>query len=127
LNHYIQFETISLQSGKHLSPAQQKKNDATQLSKKNLPGEEVILLDEKGKEMTSVEFSALLKEKMNAGLKSLCFVIGGAYGFDESVYEGKSMLSLSKMTLPHQLAKIFYIEQLYRAFTIIKNEKYHHG
>ncbi|MBA2423291.1 MAG: 23S rRNA (pseudouridine(1915)-N(3))-methyltransferase RlmH, partial [Chitinophagales bacterium] len=69
----------------------------------------------------------LLMKKMNSGTKGLCFVVGGAYGFHKSIYDKSSlMISLSKMTLPHQLAKIVFIEQLYRSFTIIKNEKYHH-
>jgi len=88
--------------------------------------EDLILLDERGKEFSSLELSEFLQKKMNAS-KNSCFVIGSAYGFDESLKKKSSlMISLSKMTLPHQLAKVIFAEQLYRAFTILRNEKYHH-
>ncbi len=87
----------------------------------------VILLDENGKEFSSVNFSAYLQKRMNTGLKRLVFIIGGPYGFSTEVYSrANSKLSLSKMTFSHQMIRVFFIEQLYRAFTILRNEPYHH-
>lgn len=108
-----------------LKPASLKEEAASVLHKTG-SGFELILLEEHGKEFTSVQFADWLGRKMNAS-KNLCFVIGSAYGFDDSLKEkATQLISLSKMTLPHQLAKVVFIEQLYRAFTILKNEKYHH-
>ena len=87
----------------------------------------LILLDENGKEMNSIGFSNFLQKQMNSGLKQLVFVIGGPYGFSEAVYKkAVGTLSLSKMTFSHQMVRLFMIEQLYRGFTILKNEPYHH-
>lgn len=87
----------------------------------------VFLLDEKGKEYSSVEFSGFLTKQMNAGISSLAFVIGGPFGFSEEVRKvADGSMALSKMTFPHQLVRVIFLEQLYRAFTILKNEKYHH-
>lgn len=87
----------------------------------------VVLLDEKGKEFRSVEFANFLQKRMNAGLKQLVFVIGGPYGFSDEVKKRcDSKLSLSKMTFSHQLVRVLFAEQLYRAFTILKGEPYHH-
>ena len=87
----------------------------------------VKLLDENGKEFSSVNFSAYLQKRMNTGLKRLVFIIGGPYGFSTEVYSrANSKLSLSKMTFSHQMIRVFFIEQLYRAFTILRNEPYHH-
>ena len=87
----------------------------------------MILLDENGKEMNSIGFSNFLQKQMNSGLKQLVFVIGGPYGFSEAVYKkAVGTLSLSKMTFSHQMVRLFMIEQLYRGFTILKNEPYHH-
>jgi 23S rRNA (pseudouridine1915-N3)-methyltransferase len=87
----------------------------------------LILLDENGKEMNSIEFSSFLQKQMNSGIKQLVFVIGGPYGFSEAVYKKASgTLALSKMTFSHQMVRLFVIEQLYRGFTILKNEPYHH-
>jgi 23S rRNA (pseudouridine1915-N3)-methyltransferase len=84
-------------------------------------------LDDKGKHFTSIEFSEYLQKKMNTGLKQLVFVIGGPYGFSEQVYKkANGKISLSKMTFSHQMIRLFFIEQLYRGFTILKNEPYHH-
>ena len=90
-------------------------------------GDCVVLLDEKGEQMRSVDFAVWLQKRMNSGLRRLCFVIGGPYGFSEAVYaraDGK--LSLSSMTFSHQIIRAIFAEQLYRAFTIIRNEPYHH-
>jgi 23S rRNA (pseudouridine1915-N3)-methyltransferase len=89
--------------------------------------DKVILLDEKGKTYTSVQFSNFIQTQMNTSLKQLVFVIGGAYGFSDEMYQrADSLLSLSKMTLTHQMVRIVFLEQVYRAFTILNNEPYHH-
>jgi len=127
LNHYTSIGLITLKPRKTTSAEEQRKNDAEQVLKKISPQEQVVILDERGSEMTSVEFAGFLTKKMNEGVRGLSFVIGGAYGFDKSIYErSDASISLSKFTLPHQLAKVIFTEQLYRAFTIIRNEKYHH-
>ena len=119
LKHYCILETIPIKSSNQ-------KEEAVAVLKKVSAAEELILLDETGKEFSSVEFSSWLQKKLNAS-KNLSFVIGSAYGFDESLKKKSAMMiSLSKMTLPHQLAKVIFAEQLYRAFTILRNEKYHH-
>lgn len=91
----------------------------------------IFLLDEKGKEYTSVEFSGFIEKQMNAGIKNIAFVVGGPFGFSEEVRalaqsRSGAPIALSKMTFPHDLVRVIFLEQLYRAFTILKNEKYHH-
>ena len=127
LAHYASFESLNIKPVKAANPQEQKKSDALQLLKK-IPKEEfLVLLDEHGKEMTSVQFANFISQKMTEGIRSLSFVIGGAHGVDKSIHDrGNTAISLSKFTLPHQLAKVIFAEQLYRAFTIIRNEKYHH-
>ena len=129
LRHYIRFERIELPDvkRKNLSPAQQKSAEAELILKKLSPPDQVILLDEKGKEFRSVEWSAQLESKMIQGTKRLVFLVGGPYGFDEQIYQrADSKISLSRMTFSHQMVRLFFVEQLYRAFTIIRNEPYHH-
>ncbi|MBK6481854.1 MAG: 23S rRNA (pseudouridine(1915)-N(3))-methyltransferase RlmH [Chitinophagaceae bacterium] len=128
INHYTSFEVVNLKPGKSGSPEAQLKAEAEIVLKRIVPNDVLILLDEKGKSLSSVEFAAFLSGKINSSAKSILFVIGGAYGFDKTIYErSQQLISVSKMTLPHQLAKVVFAEQLYRAFTIIRNEKYHHG
>ncbi len=87
----------------------------------------LMLLDENGKEFSSEKFSAYIQKRLNSGLKQLIFVIGGPYGFSEAVYQrADSKVALSQMTFSHQMVRLFFTEQLYRAFTILKNEPYHH-
>lgn len=89
--------------------------------------ERVFLLDEKGKEISTIEFSDFLQKQLNIGGKNMCFVIGGSYGFNPETKENvDALISLSKLTFPHQLVRVVFLEQLYRAFTILNNEKYHH-
>ncbi len=130
LNHYIKFsfEIIpDLKKTKGLDENQQKEKEGDLILSKLEPSDMLILLDEKGKEYGSVDFSSFLQKKMNSGLKQLIFVIGGPYGFSESVYQrANGKLSLSKMTFSHQMIRPFFIEQLYRAMTILRNEPYHH-
>ncbi|MFI5134860.1 MAG: 23S rRNA (pseudouridine(1915)-N(3))-methyltransferase RlmH [Chitinophagales bacterium] len=127
VQHYIPAEKISLKTSLKKNISDQKKEDAASVLKQRKENEELILLDESGKEFSSIEFAEFLRKKMNAS-KNLCFVIGSAYGFDEELKKKSSlMISLSRMTLPHQLAQVIFTEQLYRAFTILRNEKYHRG
>lgn len=127
LNHYVSFETITIPDSKASSPDTVKTDEEKAILQKLSPGDHVILLDDKGDEFTSLGFSKFLQKKMNAGLKTLVFVIGGPFGFSEAVYKrSNGKLSLSRMTFSHQMVRLFFCEQLYRAFTILKGEKYHH-
>jgi len=130
LGFYIKFELEiipDLKNSKNLSEASQKEKEGELILKKVLTSDELVLLDEQGKQYSSVDFSDYLQKKMNAGLKQLIFVIGGPYGFSAEVYQrANSKISLSKMTFSHQMVRVFFVEQLYRAFTILKNEPYHH-
>lgn len=130
LKHYIKFEfeiIPDIKNAKNLSEYQQKEKEGELILSKIQPTDDLLLLDENGLEFTSVAFSNYLQKKMNAGTKQLVLVIGGPYGFSDAVY-AKSLgkISLSKMTFSHQMIRVFVIEQLYRAFTILKNEPYHH-
>lgn len=130
LKHYIRFELEiipDIKNVKNLSEAQQKEKEGELILKKLINTDVLMLLDENGKQFSSVEFSNFLQKKMNSGLKQLVLVIGGPYGFSENVYaKAQGKLSLSKMTFSHQMVRLFVIEQLYRGFTILKNEPYHH-
>lgn len=130
LSHYTRFELEiipDLKQAKSLSEALQKEKEGEILLKKLSPSEEVHLLDERGKSYSSLEFSAFLQKKMNAGVRQLTLVLGGPYGFSEAVYaRAHGKISFSKMTFSHQMIRPFVVEQLYRAFTILRNEAYHH-
>jgi 23S rRNA (pseudouridine1915-N3)-methyltransferase len=130
LQHYIKFELTlipDIKNVKNLTQKQQKEKEGSLLLNKLQAGDQLIILDEKGKDFRSIEFSTFLQKKMNSGIKQLVFVIGGPYGFSEEVYKkAQGKVSLSKMTFSHQMIRLFFTEQLYRAFTILKNEPYHH-
>jgi 23S rRNA (pseudouridine1915-N3)-methyltransferase len=130
LGHYIRFELEvipDLKQSKSLSESLQKEKEGELILKKLSSSDELILLDERGKTFSSLEFSDYLQKKMNSGLKQLVFVIGGPYGFSEAVYaRANGKISLSKMTFSHQMIRPFVVEQLYRAMTILRNEPYHH-
>lgn len=130
LSHYIKFEfeiIPDLKKVKHLSEEQQKEKEGELILAKTQNSDVLILLDENGKQMDSVAFSNYLQKHMNSGIKTLIFVIGGPYGFSEEVYKrANGKLGLSKMTFSHQMVRLFFTEQLYRGFTILKNEPYHH-
>ncbi|WP_369993852.1 23S rRNA (pseudouridine(1915)-N(3))-methyltransferase RlmH [Winogradskyella sp.] len=130
LGHYIRFEfeiIPDLKKAKHLSEAQQKAQEGELILSKTEKSDVLILLDENGKQMDSVAFSNYLQKHMNSGIKTLIFVIGGPYGFSDEVYtRANGKLGLSKMTFSHQMVRLFFIEQLYRGFTILRNEPYHH-
>jgi 23S rRNA (pseudouridine1915-N3)-methyltransferase len=138
LKHYISFNTITipeLKNTKSLSAEEIKKREGELIfkyishSNPLLRGDRgvcFILLDDHGKETTSKEFAAYLQQQMNHSVKEICFIIGGAYGVSDEVKKTANFkLSLSKMTFTHQLSRLLFIEQLYRAFTIIRNESYH--
>lgn len=130
LNFYVKFEfeiIPDLKNTKSLSEILQKEKEGELILKKLVPSDDLILLDERGKSYSSIDFSEFLQKKMNAGLKQLIFVIGGPYGFSDDVYSrANGKLSISKMTFSHQMIRPFFIEQLYRGFTILRNEPYHH-
>lgn len=130
LQHYIKFELDiipDIKNSKNLSVKQQKDKEGELLLKSIQKSDDVILLDEGGKQYRSIEFSNYLQKKMNTGIKQIVFIIGGPYGFSEAVYQrSRSKVALSKMTFSHQMIRLFVVEQIYRAFTILKNEPYHH-
>ncbi len=130
LGFYISFdfEVIpDIKNVKNLSETQQKQAEGNEILKRLIKSDTLILLDEKGNTYSSVQFSQFLQKKMNSGLKALVFVIGGPYGFSDEIYKrANGKVSLSTMTFSHQMVRLFFIEQLYRAFTILRNEPYHH-
>ena len=130
LGYYIKFSLViipDIKNTKNFSEAQQKQKEGELILRKIGSTDSLILLDENGKQFDSVNFSSYLQKHMNSGIKQLVFVIGGPYGFSEEVYQkANGKLSLSKMTFSHQMIRLFFIEQLYRGFTILKNEPYHH-
>ena len=131
LSFYVSFnfEIIpDIKNAKNLSKKQQKIAEGNELLKRIEKSDTIIILDEKGKTFSSVEFSVFLQKKMNSGLKNLIFIIGGPYGFSEEIYQrANAKISLSTMTFSHQMVRLFFIEQLYRGFTILRNEPYHHS
>ena len=130
LSYYINFDLQLLpdiKNSKSLSEEQQKIKEGELILSYVEPSHHLILLDERGKEYTSIAFADELQKKMNTGIKQLTFVIGGPYGFSQAIYQrANSKLSLSKLTFSHQMIRLFFVEQLYRAFTILRNEPYHH-
>lgn len=130
LRKYVSYEMKVLpdvKNTKSMSEALQKEKEGTMILEQLQPTDLVILLDEKGKEYASSAFSAFLAQKMLNGVKRLVFVVGGPYGFTEVVYQrANDLLSLSKLTFSHQMVRMIFAEQLYRAMTIMKGEPYHH-
>jgi 23S rRNA (pseudouridine1915-N3)-methyltransferase len=129
LSHYVKFEKIEIpdvKNAKSLSKDQILEKEGDLILDK-CSNSEIILLDERGKQFSSVDFSQFLQEKFNYSSKDIAFVIGGPYGFSNKVYEASSRkISLSKMTFSHQMIRLFFIEQIYRGMTILKGEPYHH-
>lgn len=130
LKHYCKFQRIEipdLKNSKNLSFEQQKQKEAELILSKISNTDFVVLLDENGKEFNSLQFSNEINKWMNQSISSVVFIIGGPYGFDQSLYDRSNLkISLSKLTFSHQMVRLFYVEQLYRAFTILKGEPYHH-
>lgn len=130
LVHYIPFEMLvipDIKNVKNLSENQQKEKEGELILKALQPGDCLVLLDEHGKEFTSLQFASYMEKKMHNVAKRLVFVIGGPYGFSDAVYKAAAeKISLSKMTFSHQMIRLIFTEQLYRAMTILHNEPYHH-
>jgi len=130
LGFYVSFNFVvipDIKKAKNLSEVQQKKAEGIEITKRISPSDRVVLLDENGKSFNSIGFSKFLQKNMNSGLKNLVLVIGGPYGFSNEMYQrANGKVSLSEMTFSHQMVRLFLIEQLYRGFTILKNEPYHH-
>lgn len=130
LVHYLPFEINiipDIKNTKNLSENHQKQKEGALILDKVKAGDHLILLDEGGKEFSSVAFSKFIEQKMIGGTKNLVFVIGGPYGFSDDIYrKAQGKVSLSKMTFSHQMIRMIFTEQLYRAMTIIKGEPYHH-
>jgi len=131
LIHYIPFEMTvipDIKNVKNLSEVQQKEKEGELILKTLQAGDYLVLLDEHGKEFTSVQFASYIEKKMHTIPKRFVFVVGGPYGFSESVYKAAAeKISLSKMTFSHQMIRMIFVEQLYRAMTILKGEPYHHA
>ena len=130
LKHYTQFEileVLNIKNTKNFSNAELIKREGKLILKKLQSSDHLVLLDDKGKDFTSFKFAEKLQSWMLSGKKRLVFVIGGAYGFSEDVYaRGDEKLSLSKMTFSHQMVRLFFVEQIYRGYTILNNGPYHH-
>ncbi|WP_090295359.1 23S rRNA (pseudouridine(1915)-N(3))-methyltransferase RlmH [Flagellimonas zhangzhouensis] len=130
LKHYVKFQMEiipDIKNRKNLSEAQQKEKEGELILAQLQPTDTLILLDEKGKQYTSMDFAQFLQKQMNSGIKNLVLVIGGPYGFSDAIYAKSSgKISLSKMTFSHQMIRLFIVEQIYRGFTILRNEPYHH-
>ena len=128
--HYVPFDyqvLNDIKNNRNLTEEQQKEKEGEALLQKIQPGDELILLDVAGQEFDSVEFARFLERKMISGTRNLAFMVGGPYGFSPAVYKmATARISLSKMTFSHQLVRLVFSEQLYRALTIIKGEPYHH-
>ena len=131
LKHYCDFELVVIPALKNLgkaTPDEVKEREGQLILKQLERVDCAVLLDEHGKEYTSVGFSEYLQKQMNSGIRSLAFVIGGAFGFSPAVYAAaQHKVSLSQMTFNHQMVRLFFVEQLYRAFTILRHEKYHNA
>lgn len=129
LRHYCDFELVVIPALKGLgkaSPDEVKEKEGLLILKQLEKADAVVLLDEHGREYTSVGFSEFLQKHMNAGVRTLAFVIGGAFGFSPAVYAAaQHKMSLSQLTFNHQMVRLFFLEQLYRAHTILRHEKYH--
>jgi len=130
LSFYIKLDLEiipDIKNVKNLSESQQKEKEGELILAKLAATDQLILLDEKGTTFSSIGFSDYLQKKMNSGAKTLVFAIGGPYGFSDEVYQkAQGKISLSLMTFSHQMVRLFFIEQLYRGFTILRNEPYHH-
>lgn len=130
LTHYVPYDIRTIpdvKTTKGLTSERQKEMEGEQILAQIQPGDRVVLLDERGKEITSRGFSDYLDRAMSTVSKRLIFVVGGPYGFSKAVYDrADGLLSLSQMTFPHEMIRLFFTEQVYRAMTILRGEPYHH-
>jgi 23S rRNA (pseudouridine1915-N3)-methyltransferase len=131
LKHYLTFETAAVpdvKNAKNLTEEQQKDQEGRLILNALQTGDYIVLLDERGKEMTSMQFSQFLEKKLHIVQRRLIFVVGGPFGFSEAVYQrADEQLSMSQMTFSHPMIRAVFTEQLYRAMTILRGEKYHHA
>lgn len=129
LKHYIDFQIIEIpdvKMGKKINVILQKETEGKEIIKHISKSDFVVILDEKGKEYNSINFSQFIQERMNTGM-DLTFIIGGPFGFSDEIYvQADSKIALSQLTFSHQMVRLFFTEQIYRSFTILKGEKYHH-
>lgn len=129
LKHYVKFSIdviADVKKGKKLNVAQQQSEEGIQILSKLKANEVVVLLDERGKSFSSVDFAAFFEKKMVSGISSIVFVVGGPFGFSKELYQrANAKISLSAMTFSHQMIRLFFVEQIYRAFSIMRGEKYH--
>ena len=130
LRHYIPLEIkniADIRNTRRLTEEQQRVAEGEQLLASVQPGDFVILLDERGREYTSREFSQMIEKRMASVSRNIVFMVGGPYGFSQAVYDrADDKISLSRMTFSHEMARLFFVEQLYRAMTILRGEPYHH-
>lgn len=130
LKHYIKFELViipDLKNTKNFSEEAQKTKEAELFFRQLQSTDQLVVLDERGTAFTSLQFADFINKRMVGSVQNLVFLIGGPYGFDQSIYERANYkISLSKMTFSHQMIRLFFVEQVYRAFTILKGEPYHH-
>lgn len=130
LKNYCSLDVITINVPKNVrlkTEKEQKTEEAKLILNELKAGDTLVLLDEKGKQMSSQEFAQFMNQKQNSGIKRLVFLIGGPFGFDQKIYERANFkLGLSQMTFSHQMVRLFFLEQLYRAYTILGGEKYHH-
>lgn len=130
INHYIPFQiqvVPELKSTKHLSENEQKEREAELIKKALQPGDYIILLDEHGRERKSIEFANWIQKKLLSSPRRIVFIVGGPYGFSSAIHQiGNEEISLSQMTLSHQMIRLLFVEQIYRAMTILNGEPYHH-
>ena len=130
IGHYMSFEMQvipELRSAKNLSQEQQKAEESELLKKTLQPGDYIVLLDEHGKERRSIDFASWMQKRMAAAPRRLVFIVGGPYGFARQIHElAQEEISLSQMTFSHQMIRLLFVEQVYRAMTIIRGEPYHH-
>ena len=130
INHYIPFQievVPELKSTKHLSENEQKEREAELIRKALQPGDNVVLLDEHGRERRSIEFAQWFEKRLSSSPRRLVFLVGGPYGFAPAIHQlGNEKISLSQMTLSHQMIRLLFVEQIYRAMTILNGEPYHH-
>ncbi len=128
--HYMPFEAVAIpdiKSGRSLGTEQQKQREGETILARICPGDYVVLMDERGREMTSREFASFIDKKASSLSRNLVFVIGGPYGFSDNVYARADMkMGLSRLTFTHEMARVLTVEQIYRAMTILRGEPYHH-
>jgi 23S rRNA (pseudouridine1915-N3)-methyltransferase len=122
----VELSELGLEAPESMSPSEVQEREAVETLKRVQGCDYLVVLDERGKSISSVDFSKFLQGRMNAGTRSLCFVIGGAFGFSEKVRQGADyILSLSALTMPHQLTRLVLLEQIYRAHTMMRGIRYH--